>query len=130
MSRAEDTSTPAPLIVASALTGIEGGVMLVYAILELANVSTQRLAMGLSTALFFALYGVGLVFAAWAVRRHSLARSPIVLAQLIQLGLAWNLRSGETTAVAVLLAVVAIIVLAGLLHPASVDHLAEEPTDQ
>lgn len=104
--------------------------MLVYAILELANVSSQRLAMGLTTALFFAMYGAGLGVAAWAVhRRHSVARSPIVLAQLIQLGLAWNLRGGETTVVAVVLAIVALVVIAGLLHPASIVHLAEdEPT--
>lgn len=126
MSRPLDASVPAPLTVAVGLTGIEGLVMLGYAVLELANTSSERVAMGVTTALFFALYGVGLVLAAWAVhRRHSWARSPIVLAQLIQLGLAWNLRSGETAPVAAALAVVGVIVIVGLLHPASIDHLDE-----
>lgn len=124
MSRPPGPSAPAPLTVAVGLTGVEGLVMLGYAVLEAANTSSERLAMGLTTALFFALYGVGLLFAAWAVhRRHSWARSPIVLAQLIQLGLAWNLRGGETLPVAIAMAVVGLVVIVGLLHPASIDHL-------
>ncbi|MDN5892955.1 MAG: hypothetical protein L0H93_02920 [Nocardioides sp.] len=131
MTRTSEHPVPAPLTVAVSLAGVEGAVMLGYAILELANSSADRLAMGVTTAVFFAMYGVGLAIAAWAVhRRHSWARSPIILAQLIQLGLAWNLRGGETTVVAAVLAVVAVIVIVGLLHPASIEHLADEEAAQ
>ena len=47
----------------------------------------------------------------------------MLLAQLIWLGLAWNFRSGETMPIAIGLVVVAVIVLAGLLHPRSIDAL-------
>ena len=58
--------------------------------------------MGVTTAVFFAVYGAALLLCAWSVHRgQSWARSPIVLAQLIQLGLAWSFRGGDTTLVAV-----------------------------
>jgi len=66
------------------------------------------------------VYGAGLTVAAWALlRARSWARAPVVLAQLIQLGVAWSFRGGASTAVAVALAVVAILVLGGVLNPAS-----------
>ena len=46
-----------------------------------------------------------------------------MVAQVIFLGLAWSFRGGDTTWVAIVLAVVAVVVLAGLLHPASIDAL-------
>jgi hypothetical protein len=46
-----------------------------------------------------------------------------VLAQLIQLGVAWSFRSGATAFVSVLLTVVAVVVLAGIFHPASLRAL-------
>jgi uncharacterized membrane protein len=48
-----------------------------------------------------------------------------VLAQLIQLGLAWSFRDGSTLAVAIALAVIALVVLAGMLNPASIDALSD-----
>jgi hypothetical protein len=51
-----------------------------------------------------------------------------VLAQLIQLGIAWSFRGGDTTLVAVALAVVALVVVVGLLHPASIDALDDDPS--
>ena len=122
------TEHPAPLVVAASLVAVEGVVLLLLAALELADLSTQRLTMGVTTAGFFAGYGAALVLCAWAVHRgNSWARGPIVLAQLIQLGLAWSFRGGDTTLVAVALAVVALVVVLGLFHPASVDALADDP---
>jgi hypothetical protein len=126
----KSAGNPAPLVVAASLVALEGGFLLVYAVLELVNLSSERLAMGLTTTIFFVLYGAALVSCAWAVTRgHSWARSPMVLAQLIQLGLAWSFRGGDTTVVAIAIAVVAVVVLLGLLHPASIDALAEHPED-
>ena len=62
-----------------------------------------------------------------STRRASWARSPVVLAQLIQLGLAWSFRGGETTWIAIALAVVAVVVVAGVLHPASIEALSDDP---
>lgn len=127
MSTPSKSSVPASLMVAVSLTALEALGLLVYGVLELFHLSGGRLMMGLSTALFFTAYGV---FLAWAARslhaRDSWARSPIVFTQLMQLGLAWNFRGGETTAVAIGLAVVAVLVLVGILLPASTDYLADE----
>ena len=58
---------------------------------------------------------------------RSWARSPVILAQLIQLGIAWSFRGGDTTVVAVVLALVSLIVVVGVLHPASIAHLDDAP---
>jgi hypothetical protein len=123
------TDHPAPLVVAASLVAVEGVVLLALAILELASLSSQRVTMGVTTAGFFVVYGAALLLCAWVVHRgHSWARSPIVLAQLIQLGLAWNFWGGSTTPIAVGLAVVAVVVVLGLFHPASLDALADDPS--
>jgi hypothetical protein len=120
------TPNPAPLVVAASLVAVEGILLLGYAVLELASISSDRAAVALTTALFFAGYGALLLAAAWAVTHgRSWARSPIVLAQLIQLGVAWSFRGGETTVVAVAMAVVAVVVLVGVLLPSSIDALAQ-----
>lgn len=123
---ARRTATPAPLVVAASLVAVEGLLLVGYAVLELASISSDRVAVALTTALFFAVYGSLLLAAAWAVTRgRSWARSPIVLAQLIQLGVAWGFRGGGTTVVAIALAVVAVLVLAGLLAPSSIAALEQ-----
>lgn len=118
---------PAPLVVAASLVAVEGLLMVLYAVVELFSLSGDRVTMGLTTAAFFALYGGALIVCAWAVtQRHSWGRAPIVLAQLFQLMAAWSFRESPTTMVAVGLAIVALITVVGLFHPASVDHLAGE----
>jgi hypothetical protein len=127
-SRSPDN--PAPLVVAASLVAVEGGLLLMYALMELGSLTSGRLTMGLTTAAFFAAYGAGLVVCTWQLTRgQSWARSPIMLAQLIQLGVAWSFVGGRTTWVAVALAVVAVVVIAGILHPASLEALSDEPAD-
>ena len=117
----------APLTVAASLVAVEGAVVVLLAVAELASLSAVRLTMGLTTAVFFVVYGAGLLLCGLMLhRRVSWARSPAVLAQLIQLGLAWSFRGDPTTLVAVGLAVVAVVVLAGIFHPASLEALSEE----
>jgi hypothetical protein len=118
---------PAPLRVACALVGLEAVALVVFGVVELGSVESSKLTMGVTTSLFFAVYGVGLGVFAWLLhRRQSWTRAPVVLAQLIQLGVAWSFRSGNTAFVSVLLSVVAVVVLAGIFHPASLRALAEE----
>ena len=64
---------------------------------------------------------------AWLLHRlQSWARAPVVLAQLIQLGVAWSFRGGGDTAVVVgAAAVVAVVVLAG--HASTRRRCARSP---
>jgi hypothetical protein len=119
---------PSPLVVAGALAAVEGFLLLAYGVLEAANLHADRVAMGVTTAVFFAVLGLVLVACGWlVVRGRAWARSPIVVAQVLFLGLAWNFIGGATTWVSVVIAVVAGVVLVGLLHPASIDALADRP---
>ena len=117
-------ATPAPLVTAASLAAVEGVVIVLLAVLEAASLTGGRLTMGLTTTLFFALYGGLLVVCAWLITRGGAwARGPILLAQLIQLGLAWNLRGGDTTLLSLGIGVVALVVVAGLVHPQSIEAL-------
>jgi hypothetical protein len=115
---------PPPLTAAASLVAIEGFVLVALAVAELANLSSDRMSMGISTAIFFLVYGAALGFCAWALtRQQGWTRGPVLLTQLIQLGLAWNLR--DVPLVAVALAVTAAVVLAGMLHPATLRVLSD-----
>ncbi len=122
-----DPVPPPPLVVAAALTALEALLLAALGVLELANLRVIRMTMGLTTSVFFLGAAVALAWCAWSLwNRRRWARGPVVMAELIQLGLAWNLRGGETTLVAVVLAVVALVVIGGLLHPASTAVLEED----
>ena len=113
--------SPAPLTAAAALVALEALVLVLFGLAELRWLSTTRLAMGATTSLFFVAYGAGLGWCAWQLLRlRSWTRAPVVLAQLIQILVAWGFRGGSTTAVAVALIVVAVVVLLGVFHPASI----------
>jgi hypothetical protein len=116
--------TPAPLAAAAGLTFVEGLLTGIFGLAEALNLDSDRLVMGVTTGVFFRAYGVGLIVCAWGMNTvRPWSRGPVLLAQLISLGLAWNFRSGDTLPVAIGLAVVSVLVLAGLLHPRSIDAL-------
>ena len=120
-------TSPAPLVTAASLAAVEGVVIIALAVLEIASLTGGRLTMGLTTTLFFAMYGGLLLVCAWVITHGgSWARGPILLAQLIQLGLAWNLWAGSTKPLSAGLAVVALVVVAGLLHPATTQVLERD----
>jgi hypothetical protein len=122
---------PPPLVTAAGLTLVEGLLTVMYGITEAVHVTSQRLVMGLTTATFFVAYGAAMVVCAWGLTRlHTWARGPVLLAQLIWLGLAWNFRDGGTWPVAVGLAVPAVLVLVGMLVPSSVAALEGRPEDE
>jgi uncharacterized membrane protein (DUF2068 family) len=115
---------PAPLLTAAGLTLVEGLLTVMYGIGEAVHITSERLAMGVSTSAFFVAYGAAMILCSWGLRRlRSWARGPVLLAQLILLGLAWNFREGDTWPVAIGLAVPAAIVLVGMLVPSSIEAL-------
>ena len=121
---------PPPLVVAAGLTLVEGLLTVMYGLSEAVHITSERLVMGVSTAAFFVAYGAAMILCAWGIiRLRTWARGPILLAQLIWLGLAWNFREGDTWPLAVGLAVPAAIVLVGMLLPSSVDALERGPRD-
>lgn len=118
---------PAPLRAAAVLAMVQGLGLVAYAVLELLALTGGRVTMGLTTAAFFAAYGVMLLVSGRAILAgRSWGRGPVVFAQLVWLGVAWSFRGGETTWVAVSLAVMAAVTIAGLLLPASMAALETE----
>ena len=116
--------TPPPLVTAAGLTLVEGLLTVMYGVGEALHITSERLVMGVTTAVFFIAYGAALVLCAWAVNGlRTWARGPVLLTQLIWLGLAWNFRAGDTLPLAIGLAVPALLVLVGMLLPSSVDAL-------
>jgi hypothetical protein len=116
-------------VVAASLVALEAFLLAGLGILELANLRSIRLTMGVTTSLFFLAAAAGLAWCAWSLwNLRRWARGPVVMAQLIQLGIAWNLRDSSTLFLAVGLAVTAVLVIVGLLHPASTHVLEEDPS--
>jgi hypothetical protein len=111
---------PVTIVVAAALLALEGLVGLAYAAISVGQIRLSRAAVGVGVAILMAVFGVLLLLVARGVflgRRWS--RGPAVATQLILLPIAWSFRGGVTTWVSVALAVLAIVVLIGLLHPRS-----------
>lgn len=116
-------SVPAPLVTAASLAAVEGLLLVLVGLAELASLTGGRLTMGLTTAVFFLAAGAGLTACGWGLAQgRSWGRGPVLLAQVMALAGAWSVR-GVYLPVSVLLVVVALVVAAGLLHPASVTLL-------
>ena len=97
-------------------------------VLEVADLHSVRLTMGITTAVFFLGAAGVLAWCAWSLWRvRRWARGPVVMSQLILLGLAWNLWDGATKPLSAALALVGLVVIAGLVHPASTRVLESDP---
>lgn len=117
---------PVPLLVAASVVALEGLFAVVFGLFEALSINSSRAVMGVTTALFFVAFGVGLLVCAWGLRRvRSWARGPVMLAQLMSIGLAWNFRGGETGWISVVLLVPGVIGLIGMLHPRTVAALGD-----
>lgn len=137
-SREGIARAPAAVLVAAVLVAVEGLALVLMAVAEFLALDGDRRAIALTTGAFFIVYGAALGGAASGLARlKTWSRSPIVLAQLIQLGVAWSFRGGTTWWVAVILAAAAVAVLVGVLAPATTRLLyddthgtTDEPVDR
>ena len=119
--------TAAGVVLAQAL--VVGG----YGIAVIAHVTQKHLAVNLSSGGFLLIAAAGLVLAARGLSRaNAWARGPVLIAQLLSLGLAWNFKAGDTWPVAVGLAVPAVAVLIALVRPESLAALdgGHEPAER
>lgn len=113
---------PVPLLLAAVLVGAEGLGLLGLGVVGLLDVVPSRVEVGVSVALFFTAYGVALLACARALTRClGWARGPVLLTQLIMVGIAWNAR--ENPVVAVPLVLVAAVALVAMLRSESVEAL-------
>lgn len=107
---AQAARRPLPLTVAVVFVGLEALALLLWAVLVLVHVST----MSVTSAVFFLVYAAALTVCGYGILGlHSWARSPVVLTQLLMLGLAWDAR--HTVAVALPMGLVALATLGCLL---------------
>ncbi len=126
LSYADAVTSPEPvakparalLTIAAIVVGIEAVAYVALAVLDIANVSSERVGLGVGAGVLLAAYGGAQLFFAWRVSQgESWARSPLVVTHVIQLLLAWNLRNGDTAWLAYVMAALALLVLVCLLAP-------------
>ncbi|GAA5150847.1 hypothetical protein GCM10023340_28760 [Nocardioides marinquilinus] len=120
--RPVDDVRPPALTVAAALVGLQGLGFVGLAALSASDTVADRLEVGLSVAVFLAGYGAVLLAGAWGLATlRSWSRGPVLMTQLVQLGLAWNVRAEPGLAVP--LAVSAVVVGVCVLRPSSLEAL-------
>ncbi|MGH3353252.1 MAG: hypothetical protein ACRDPS_21500 [Nocardioides sp.] len=116
---------PWTLLLTVVAAGLEATAMLVWSVLDFVRIpGAASLTTAIAGGIFFLLCGAGIgwcVYMLW--RLESWSRAPLVLVQLIVLGLAWNLR--DDLALAGGLAAVAVVALAGIFAPPSIAALEE-----
>ncbi|MBA3309205.1 MAG: hypothetical protein H0U28_03975 [Nocardioidaceae bacterium] len=110
--------------VAAAIVAAEVMVVVVLGVVEAVNIDRDRVTAGVTTTVFFGLYAAGLAWSARGLAQlRGWSRGPVVLAQLIQLGVAWSFAGSSTAWVAVALALPAALVLAVVFSPATTTAL-------
>ena len=126
MNSAAPSPPPATLLVAAVVVALQGAGLLGLGAVGLFDVVPSRVEVGVSVAAFFLLLGAALIACAWAlVRVQGWARGPVMLTQLIQLGIAYNVR--DEVVPAVVLAVVAVVALVAMVRPESIAALNGAP---
>lgn len=131
MSSSEARRRPVFLAIAAVVVALEAVVLAVWGVLEFVNAGDSGSAGGAAAVgVFFLVCALGLGACARGLfRLDSWSRAPIVLAQLVVLGLAWNARH-TAAALAVVLALVAVVGLVCIFHPQSLDALAARDQDE
>lgn len=115
------------LALAAALVAVEVLALFGVGVSVVLGSDRRRLLLDVTTTVFFVLYGSGLLACAWGLLRvRRWARAPVVLAQLIQILVAWSFYPGETRLVALALAATAVVVLVAVLSPPATRALVDD----
>ncbi len=110
--------------IAAFLVAGQVGILIALAVVELVSLDPDHPSVALTTAVFYLLFAVGLGFAAWGLARlQSWSRGPVVLTQLIAMGVGWSFYGGSTVWVTAVLFVWAIAVLAIVFSPSTTTAL-------
>jgi len=127
------TTARLPLTIAAAVVALQAAAFLALAVADLTGLVADRIGLGIGIAIVLLVLGIGLLLAAAGLRAglHG-ARGPVVVAQLIGLGLAWSLRSpdenvGDNRLAGAVIASSAVIVLVCLATPSARRALADDP---
>ena len=115
-------SRPASLLLAAVLLGAEALTALLFGGIALTQIRLSRAVVGAGVAIW--MLGYGLLLAALArgvFRGRRWSRAPAIATQLILLPIAFSFRAAPTTWVAAAIAVVAVAILVGVLHPRSTE---------
>jgi hypothetical protein len=116
------------LTVAAGVLALEGLAGVVLGLIEAFSTSGGRLAMGVTSSVFLVVYGVALILVGWGLSRAATwSRGPAVVAQLVQLGVAWSFRGGSTTWVTVVLGLLAVVALGAIFRRTSTEALTDRP---
>ncbi len=109
---------PWTVVAAAVIVAVEALAYVALAVLDLASISPERVAVGAGVALFFLIYGFGQWWATYSLfRLNEWARGALLFTQLVQLGLAWNVRAASQSWLPWLLAVPAAVCLLCLIAP-------------
>jgi hypothetical protein len=115
------------LVVAAVIVAAEAVTCVVLAVLGLLDLDGDNVASGIGVSLILALYGGFQVWAAWRVTQgDQWARSPLVVTQIIQLIIAFNL-ADVAQWITVLIGAAAVVTLACLLAPPVTRALGSNP---
>jgi len=121
---------PAALRIAAGVVLVQALALGGYGVAVLAHLTKAHLTVNLSSGGFFLIAAAGLGWCARGLSRaRTWARGPVLIAQLIALGLAWNFKDGDTWPVSVALAVPAAAVLVAMLRPESLAALDDPDGD-
>ncbi|VXB19419.1 conserved membrane hypothetical protein [Nocardioides sp. AX2bis] len=114
-------------MVAASLVALQGLALVGLGVLQLASLTRESFTLGVGVGVFFLAFAVLLLAAARALLRgETWGRGPVLLAQLIQLGLAWTNRQELPLLLTGALVLTAVVAVLGVVHPASVARLARE----
>lgn len=111
---------------------MQGAALIAFALLDLSNLSGERISLGVGVVVLLLVFGLGLLVAALAVTRgRSLGRGPVLVAQFIAIGLAvnlWGAPEQVSRVIPGLLVVGAVVVLGCLFSGAG--RRAMNPDDE
>lgn len=107
------------------MTFAQAAVLLVLIVEQCFAFSSERAGLAFSNIAVFGLWAALLIGCGLGLLRlNSVARAPLVAVQLLQLGVAWDFLRGQTVPIGIGIVVSVLVVVAGVLHPASIEAIS------